>query len=117
MYLIVSMLRIVSRTNTSITVMWSPEENSMCGPAMCYSVTIMNSSYMYATKTCETTFKFVDLMSDSYNITVRAINRAGIGPASDITLTTLTDDEEGKKCTCNTSRLYNLFPYHLIVVH
>ena len=84
---------------------------------MCYSVTIMNSSYVYATKTCETTFEFVDLMSDSsYNITVRVINRAGIGPASDITLTTLTDDKEGKKCTCSTSRLYNLFPYCLIVV-
>ena len=99
MYLIVLMLRDVSRTNTSITINWYPDETSYCGPVICYNVAIRNFSFIFTDKTTETNFKFSNLMSrTSYNISVAAINRAGTGPASAITLTTLTDDEDGKYC-------------------
>ena len=97
MYLIVLMLRNLSRTNTSITVTWNAENSSNCGPVMCYIVTIENSSFIFMYETPETISEFSGLMSGtSYTISVRAINRAGIGPGSDITLATLTDNKEGK---------------------
>ena len=65
---------------------------------MCFIVIILNP-FMHTNETCQTKFEFSGLMSNtSYNIAVRAINRAGIGLASNIIVTTLTDDQEGKKC-------------------
>ena len=79
-------------TNTIIRVMWESADSIDCGPVLYYEVTIMNSSYTNTIKTSETNATFSDLINGTnYTISVAAVNRAGTGPSSMITETTLSE--------------------------
>ena len=82
--------------NTSVTVMWDRAVSpSGCGPVFYYTVTVMNSSFVNNTDTQHTRADFSNLINGTkYNISVVAVNRAGPGPSSMITVT--TTDTEGK---------------------
>ena len=97
-YVGVSDLNSTSITNTTVEVMWSHAISpSDYGPVFYYNVTIVNSidaSDMNTNTTSETRADFSDLRNDTdYNISVVAVNRAGTGPSSMITVTTLTGNE------------------------
>jgi len=81
-------------------MVWNPADNPYCGPVLYYNVTIINSndvSDMNITETSESTIKFSNLISGTtYNISVAAINRAGTGPTSTISIITPVVNEEGK---------------------
>ena len=88
-------------TNTSITIEWDLAEVLYCGPISSYILTIMNSTFMNTTRSTLSRFKFTGLMSNtSYNISVAAVNRAGTGLESNITVATITDEEEGNNVWC-----------------
>jgi len=84
-------------------MVWDPADSPYCGPVLYYSVTIVNSddvSDMNTTEISESTIKFSNLISGTtYNISVAAINRAGTGPTSTISVIIPVVDEEGKKCS------------------
>jgi len=92
----VSNLRSSSKTTNTITMMWYPDSYN-CGSVLYYNVTIVNSvnsSDMNITESSESTIKFSNLINGTtYNISVAAINRAGTGPTSTISVTTLVVDE------------------------
>ena len=102
LYIGISDLRSTRITNTTMTIQWDPAVNlSGCGPVFYYTATIVNlfnASDMSTIITYETTTVFSNLRNDnSYTITVAAVNRAGNGPSSMITVTTLTGNEGGKQ--------------------
>ena len=83
-----------------ITVQWNPAVSpSGCGPVLYYIVTAVNSantSDMVTLQRRQTTAEFSNLrIATSYNISVAAVNRAGIGASSVIIQTTLKGSEEG----------------------
>jgi len=96
----ISNLRSSIKTTNTITVVWDHADSPYCGPVLYYSVTIVNShdvSDMSITETSESTIKFSNLMiGTTYSISVVAINRAGTGPTSTISVITPVVDEEGK---------------------
>ena len=95
MYVGVSNLKEGTVTATMIAVMWNDTVSSNgCGPAFYHNVTavnLMDPSDMISMQTSHNVAEFSNLRSDmSYNISVAAVNRAGTGPLSMITVTTLT---------------------------
>ena len=81
-------------------MVWNPADSPYCGPVLYYSVTIEKSddiNDMNIIETSESTIKFSNLISGTtYNISVAAINRAGTGPTSTISVITPVVNEEGK---------------------
>ena len=101
LYIGISNLRSFITTNTTITIQWDPAVTlSYCGPVFYYNVTILNQCNapdMSTIITYQTTTVFSNLRNgNSYTISVAAVNRAGSGPSSMITVTTLTGNEGGK---------------------
>ena len=97
----ISNLRSIRITNTTVTIQWDPAVSlSGCRPLFYYTATIVNlcnAPDMSTIITNETTTVFSNLRNgNSYTITVAAVNRAGSGPSSMITVTTLTGNEGGK---------------------
>ena len=89
-------------TNTTITIQWNHAASpSDCGPVFYYNVTIVNLCNAYDMNTVvtnQTTTVFFNLRNgNSHIINVAAVNRAGTGPSSMITVTTLTGNEGGKQ--------------------
>ena len=75
-----------SSTATEIIIEWdSPDGPSNCGPVFYYIVTIVGRNAM---NTFEERAEFSDLINGTnYTISVAAVNRAGTGPTSMITVT------------------------------
>ena len=93
MYVGVNNLRNVTVTTTVIKVMWNHAVSpSDCGPVLYYNVTAVNLADPRDMRTLtlngrEATFS--NLEKDTfYDISVTAVNRAGTGPSSTITVTT-----------------------------
>ena len=85
-------------TNTMITVEWDPADSpSGCGPLLYYNVIIVNLDDPSDMNSTEVTINRAELPNlnngTSYNISVAAVNRVGIGPISSITETTKTEGE------------------------
>ena len=102
LYIGISNLRSSITTNTTITIVWDPAVSpSNCGPVFYYNVSIVNLCNAPAISTIvtyQTTTLFSNLRNgNSYTISVAAVNRAGSGPSSMITVTTLTGSEGGKQ--------------------
>ena len=102
MYTGVSNLRSSIITNTTITIQWDPADSpSDCGLVFYYNVTIVNLCNAYDMNTVVTNQKIAEFSNlrngNSYHISVAAVNRAGTGPSSMITVTTLTGNEGGKQ--------------------
>jgi len=95
----VANLRSTSKTTNTITVVWDPADSPYCGPVLYYNVTIVNSDDVSDTSIAETiksTIKFSNLISDTtYNISMAAVNRAGTGPTSTISVITPVVDDGG----------------------
>ena len=95
-----SNLRYLTRTTNTITIVWGPADSPNCGPVLYYTVIIVNSvdaNDMNTTVTSERGIEFSNLTNGtSYNISVAAVNRAGTGLTSTISVTTLVVDVEGK---------------------
>ena len=95
-YVGVDNLRVAQVAPTKITVMWNDalSPTTRCGPVIFYDVTIVNlmdPSEMMTVERRDNVTGFYNLRSNtSYNISVAAVNRAGTGPSSVITVTTLT---------------------------
>ena len=92
----VSNLRSIRRTTDSITIQWDPANSPYCGPVLYYVVNIApseNISDMIINASKSNT-EFLNLINGTlYNISVAAVNRAGIGPISTISVITRRDDE------------------------
>ena len=102
LYIGISNLRSSIITNTAITIQWDHADSpSDCGLVFYYNVTIVNlcnAPDISTIITYETTTEFYNLRNgNSYYISVVAVNRAGSGPSSLITVTTLTGNEGGKQ--------------------
>ena len=114
-YVGISNLKNESRTNATITIVWDPADSPNCGPVLNYNVTIVNSvngTEMSTTTLNDTRLEIFNLMSGTaYNITVAAVNRAGTGLTSTVTVTTRTDEEEEGtyECTYITFNMYNMY--------
>ena len=83
-------LRSTRITKTTITVMWDDAVSpSDCGPVLHYDVTIMGSSFLNNMDTQQTRADYSNLPNGAnYTISVAAVNRAGTGTSSMITVTT-----------------------------
>ena len=95
MYVGVDNLRNTTATTTEITVVWNDAVSpNGCGPVFYYNVTavnLVNPSDMMTRETSDNVAGFSNLRSNtSYKISVSAVNRAGTGPSTMITVTTLT---------------------------
>ena len=115
-----SNLRSVRITNTTIRVEWDPADfPSGCGPLLYYNVTIVNlidASDMNSSEESVNRAEFSNLKScTSYNISVAAVNRAGIGPISTTIETTLTGNEESKQYSyvCTYAYANYIFNLHM----
>ena len=84
-------------------MVWDPADSPNCGPVLYYNVTIVNTvnaTEMNTATLNDTRLKIFNLMSGtSYTITVAAVNRAGTGLTSTVTVITHTDDEEEEEGT------------------
>ena len=92
----VSGLRSVRITNTTITVEWDPANiPSGCGPVLYYNVTIVTLVNAIDVNSSEETVnraEFSNLKNiTSYNISVAAVNRVGVGPISTFPVYTRTE--------------------------
>ena len=101
-YVGVENLRNGTVTTSEITVMWDHAVSpSGCGPVLYYIVTAVNLAYasdMYIMESRKNVAEISNLSNGvSYNISVSAVNRAGPGPSSVITVTTLTINEKSKQ--------------------
>ena len=101
-YVGVGSLREGTVTANVITVMWDDAVSpSGCGPVLYCIVTAVNladASDMSTMETRESVAEISNLQSNtSYNISVAAVNRAGIGSPSMITVTTLTEKSKQLK--------------------
>ena len=95
MYVEVDNLREGTVTTTEVSVMWNGAISpSGCEPVLYYIVTavsFIDPSNILTMVTRDNVAEFFNLRSDtSYNISAAAVNRAGTGPSSVITVTTLT---------------------------
>ena len=88
-----SNLQSTQRTTDGITVVWDPADSLNCGHVLYYIVTIRNLAIPCNTNSVDLTLpraEFHDLMNNvSYAISVRAVNRAGVGMETTINVTTL----------------------------
>ena len=114
-YVGASNLRIAVVTNTTVTIQWNPANSpSGCGPVLYYIVTItslIDTKNRNPIVVWGPTAEFSDLINGiDYSISVVAVNRAGTGSSSMITVTTLTGNE-GKIIMFNVHKLY----YHIYI--
>ena len=88
-----SNLQTTQRTADAITVVWDPAGSINCGHVLYYIVTIRNLAIPYDTNSFNLTLpraEFHDLVNNiSYAISVRAVNRVGVGMETTINVTTL----------------------------
>ena len=98
-YIGVTNLRNDTVTTSEITVMWDHAVSpSGCGPVLYYIVTAVNLAYASDMESRKNVAEISNLSNGvSYNISVSAVNRAGTGPSSVITVTTLSINEKSKQ--------------------
>ena len=78
-------------TDTAIIITWNPAVSPNCGPVLRYTVnatSLVDSSVRRPERLNQTVAEFTNLINGTnYNISVAAVNRAGIGQSSTITVT------------------------------
>ena len=121
LYIGVSNLRSIRNTNGTITVEWDPANSpSGCEP-LYYSLTIVNSvnaSDTISSGEIMTRAEFSNLKNGtSYNISVAAVNRVGIGPISTFTLYTHTEGNNICMYVCICQSLATTYLIYLVVMH
>ena len=110
----VSNLRDLNITANAITIVWDPADSYNCGPVLYYIVTIRNLAIPCDTNSFYLTLprsEFYELTNNvSYAISVRAVNRAGVGMETTINVTTLA------VTTSETSQGILPYIYHTITL-
>jgi len=86
-------LRNTQRTTDTIEIMWDPADSPNCGPVLYYNVTIRNvaiscdiRSFVFTVPSAKVSNLVMGIM---YTISVVAVNRAGVGMETTISVTTL----------------------------
>ena len=91
-YVGVSNLRTTQTATDAIMAMWDPPDTLSCAPILYYTVTITNlaiSCDINITNLTASRVEFSNLIKDvAYTISVTAVNRAGDGMETTITVTT-----------------------------